>query len=272
VALILAGYFDESIRTEGGEPICVGGYLFKPSGYARFCERWRREVLRLPDRRQLPHFHMTDLCSGWGVYKGLGIPERVDILDRAIAVIEAHSYASIAVQFDQAEFAQLAPAEWPQYRGSIYTSACHMCLQLSGFWLREWGSHLDVLYVFERGHKFQAEAEDALRAIAANPDASNHFRYRNHRFEDKAREPGLQAADLWSWTVTKTVVNIGHKTPQALKPFLPALFRLAHVNVDRQKISMFTGEKLRRYIYEQLVRAEEHGIPVMFRNRKPAFK
>jgi hypothetical protein len=33
VVLVLGAYFDESERQEAQEPICVGGYLFKPAAY-----------------------------------------------------------------------------------------------------------------------------------------------------------------------------------------------------------------------------------------------
>src|SRR5262245_29728791 len=61
-----------------------------------------------------------------------------------------------------------------------------MCVQLTAHRLRDWRcSNMEVLYVFERGHKFQSNAEDILSAIAAEENARQQFRYRQHMFEEK---------------------------------------------------------------------------------------
>ena len=163
--LILTGYFDESERQEAAEPICVGGYLFKQTGYKQFHRYWRREVLRFHGH-SFPHFHMTDLCAGRQEYDGLSIPDRQEILSSAVAGITRFAYGGIAIYFDRAEFEAVAPAEWPKYRGSIYSTACHMCLQATASWLRKWGSGSKVLYVFERGTRCR------LRPIPSLPQSA----------------------------------------------------------------------------------------------------
>ncbi len=255
--LILSGYFDESERNDGGKPICVAGFLFKEAGYKKFRHKWHRDVLL---DGSLPNFHMTDLCAGQGVYRGMSIPTRQVILNGAVDAIRKHTYATIAVQFDRAEFAASVPPEWPTYRGSIYSAAATMCVQIVGFWLNEWGCPMDVLYVFERGHRYQAQADRMLKAIAADGDARSRFRYRNHMFEPKS-EYGLQAADLLAWTVTKVETSRGNPT-QAIRPFLPAITRLVGPSVSRAKVYLFTGERLRRFLAEQA--EAKDGIPVDF--------
>lgn len=273
VVVILSAYFDESVREEKDAPLCVGGYVFKPAQYTRFRQRWQREVLKLPDKSRLRHFHMTDLCAGQGVYKGLRLPVRIGILERAVQVIEQQTYAAIATYFDQAEFIREAPNDWPEYRGSVYSAACQMCVQTTGYWLRDWGVHLNVLYVFERGHKFQGEADDMMKAIAASHDACSHFHYRNHLFEEKDNEVGLQAADLFAWTITKASIADPHQLPPAMKPFIPLMFKLAHINAERTKINQMTGDRLKRFIHENVWLADPgRTIPVAFGNRRRAFK
>jgi hypothetical protein len=243
----IAAYFDESERDDAGAPICVGGYLFKETGYKKFRRKWRRDVLK---DGALEPFHMTDLCAGRGCYEGMSIPARVGILDGAVDAIGKHTYAGIGIHFNRDEFVKVAPPEWPDLRGSIYTSACHMCLQTTAYWLRTWKYVGGVLYVFERGHKFQAQAHAALTAISQDAKARGDFLYANHVFEDK-NEFGLQAADLFAWTMTKANATAG-KIPAGFRPFVPAILRLASANRDRQKIYPFTGQRLARYIDEQL--------------------
>jgi hypothetical protein len=267
--LILTGYFDESERDSEGEPICVAGYLFKPTGYKHFRKKWQRDVLAFGERR-FRHFHMTDLCAGHGEYAGLPICDRVEILNGAVSAISKHTYASIAVHFDKAEFVKVAPPEWPAYRGSIYTAACHMCIQSSAHWLEKWGCHADVLYVFERGHKFQGEVEAVLKSIAANDEARALFRYGNHIFEKKS-EVGLQAADLQAWTITKARACGGGTVPKAFRPFVQPILRLANgASNGRNLLHQLTGDRLRRFVAEQLA-VPEGGIPVDFGPGKRGF-
>jgi hypothetical protein len=269
----LVACFDESIRDEGSSPICVGGYLFRAGAYTRFSERWRREVLRLKNRKIITHFHMTELCAGRGQFQGISIDDRVHALSCAVDVISALCYASVGISFRQKEFEQMAPPEWPTFRGSIYSVACHMCLQTTAHWLRSNRSHLDVEYVFEDGHRMKGEADNVLKAIAKDERARKHFRYRNHRFAEKGQEYGLQAADLLVWVVTKAaIIGETRKMPKALYPFIFEIRRLGRTLNDRTHIHEFTGDLLERFLVEQSGLTGQDHVLVNFGPRKPRFR
>jgi hypothetical protein len=268
--MVIGGYFDESVRDDGTAPIVVGGFLFKPTQYKRFRERWHREVLRLPDRRRLKHFHMTDLCAGKGVYRGLAIDERSGVLRRAVNVICACAYGGLGVKFQQVEYEALAPPEWATYRGSIYAQACGLCVQIASYQLKEWRCpSMEVLYVFERGHKFQSEANDILMAYARHEATRKQLQYRNHLFEEKEKEFGLQAADLFAWSMTKAASIDGGEIPRAFRPFVADVVRLSSVMKDRLRLTILTGDMLRRYLMEQADLARGL-IPVHFREGRKA--
>jgi hypothetical protein len=239
--VLVTGYFDESERDDAGSPICVAGFLFKPSGYKAFRRYWASNVLRYRGRRVEP-FHMTDLCSGKGVYRDLSISARVEILNHAVHAISKNALGATGMFFKRDEFIAKAPAGWPLLFGSIYTVACHLCVQTTAFWLSEWDIHGDALYVFERGHKFQAEANAFLNGIAGDPETRREFRYRQHIFEDKT-EYGLQAADLFSWTMTKAHVADGNP-PRAMKPFIDPILRFSDASHGRYRLTRFTGKHL----------------------------
>jgi Protein of unknown function (DUF3800) len=245
---VLAGYFDESEQQQGNWPICVGGFLFKPSGYKRFRRKWNRDVLRFRGRRVAP-FHMTDLCSGHGVYEGLTISDRVVILENAVEAIVAHTYSGVAIQFYQSEFERKAPADWPLRFGSIYTAACQMCLRATAYWLNRDGCQMNVYYVFEEGHEFENEAHLLLSAVGKHEDVRRLLRYRKHAFEPKT-EVGLQAADFFAWVCTKasTVGASGEPIPRAFVPFLGPVTVWADKHNDQSRIHEFTGPRLERFI------------------------
>lgn len=243
---VVAAYFDESERADGNEPICVGGFLFKPSGYKKFRRYWQSHVLRFKGR-QLEHFHMTDLVAGHAEYDGLAISDRLEILNHAINAIRTYTYAGISVTFDQAEFERKAPPDWPDVFGSIYTVSCTMCLESSGFWLREWGCQMNVLYVFEQGHKFQDEAHRLLSAVGQHAEARTLFRYRQHMFEPKT-EVGLQAADLYSWVITKSRSIDGGPVPRSLKPFVAPILRCDKWDSFRQSVERLPHHRLLQFL------------------------
>ena len=93
------------------------------------------------------------------------------------------------------------------------------------------------------------KSSDRLNAVAADHEAARDFRYSGHRFEDKKAECGLQAADLLSWAITK--VSLGSVTP-SLRPFFPSIIRLASDKRERQVIYPLTGEKLVKFMQDQM--------------------
>jgi len=248
--VVLTGCFDESERFDGHEPICVGGFLFRPSGYKKFRRYWQSNVLRFRGQR-FKHFHMTDLCAGHGEYEHLSIADRLIVLNHAVHAINANALGAIGIHFNQAEFERKAPRNWPDVFGSIYTVACNMCLQATAYWLKEWRCQLHVLYVFEQGHKFEEEADEFLDAVGRHDEARKRFRYRKHMFEPKS-EVGLQAADLYAWTITKCIIANG-TPPRAMRPFVESLVRFA-AGQERYKLYPFIGDKLDRFLVEHLTR------------------
>jgi hypothetical protein len=173
--VFLRAYFDESIRPDLDEPICVGGYLFKSAAYDRFKRRWQRTVLRYGARR-FGAFHMTDLFAGAKEYEGLATDDRVRILEAAISATCAHAYAGVGTYFDQAEFERSVPADWAQAYGSIDSLACQLCLQATGHWLVQWRCPMRVEYLFERGHRHWKEADVRLTQVTKREEIRKLFR------------------------------------------------------------------------------------------------
>lgn len=262
----LIGFFDESESPLGQKPIAVAGFLFTRAGYASFYREWKRTVLRHGTSR-FAHFHMTDLYAGKGVYAGILIPERVEIFENAITAISRNIHASVGVYFDQQEFEEVAPAEWAHYFGSIYTAACHMCIQATAYGLREWQSSSKVHFTFESGYKFQAQANSLLERIRNDPAATRDFRYSGHSFDEKEQSFGLQAADLFAWNVVKNGLGA---VPPSLRPFLSSMGRLAREIKKRQVFFPLTGDRLVAFLNDQMLAtwSHERHIPVEFGPRK----
>lgn len=243
--MFIRACFDESIRQDFDEPICVGGYLFKQAAYEKFKRQWHRSVLRYGKRR-FTAFHMFDLFGGNDEYEGLLAEDRAAILDAAVTAIGDHAYAGVGTYFDQAEFARSVPADWTERFGSIYPLACNLCLQATGHWLDKWNCPMRVDYLFEQGHQDLHEADARLKAAIALPGIAKQFHYRSHAFLEKG-EPGLQTADLFAYTMTRVHAHIAGK--KIYPTMIPPLLKLAQAP-KLQKLHRVTGDKLKRLLHE----------------------
>lgn len=261
----LKGFFDESERTEGQEPLVVAGAVFYPGRYRRFAREWRR-MLRTAPGGPFTHLHMTNLYAGKREYDGLG-DRRGEILGAAVDLINDHTTLAVSVVIDQAEFERLAPAWYAELHGSIYTTACQMGMRATSFHLSEFGISRPVDYEFERGHRFASEAEAVLREIRNLPvENEEGYHYGSHAFTDKKSEPGLQAADLLAWTIARAHVHF--PTNRTVQLFRPHLLRLGR-DLNRFKVQLMTGDKLSRFMEEQVERPRHYFFkrPMEMRDR-----
>jgi hypothetical protein len=261
----LAAYFDESDRKDGSEPICVAGYVFSPGGYRRFAREWRR-FLRSACPGGLRYLHMTDLYAGLGAgYRGLG-DHRAAILGQAVALINEHIAAGVGTMFDQAEFVDAAPPWYAELQGSIYSTACQICLRQTAVWLEDHGCSQLVTYTFEAGHKFEHEANAILRRVAAAPRVQDTHRYHSHRFAEKTAAAGLQAADVLAWTLARA--RIGFPDNRTMDLFAPHVMALAR-DSSRYQVNVFTAHTLRRFFAEQADKPKDYYFrkPPEFRGK-----
>jgi hypothetical protein len=253
----LLGFFDESERRLPTEPITVAGYLFKPTRYKQFVRRWGG-VLRLAGG--VDHLHMTDLFAGEKAFDGLSIARRAEVFAEAVTVINDHMTAAVGISFLQSEFEAAAPANWPNLFGSIYNTACQMCVEMSGAWLMEHHRGEHVKYVFEAGHKFQHEADAALKVLGADAAHRRKGRYLSHGFKEKIGAVGLQAADVLAWAATKEEGwNHGDRI---LDPFLRTLRAMAS-DRTRYEVKLVTRGALGEYFrlqQESIARGDRHLV------------
>jgi len=109
----LGGYFDESERKDGSEPISVAGYVFKPKSYEHF-SRKRARMLASAGSAPTPYFHMTELYArdSDDIYAGWSVEQRAEVLRQAVDAVRKHTYCGVSVLLSQSEFEAVAPPLW----------------------------------------------------------------------------------------------------------------------------------------------------------------
>jgi hypothetical protein len=252
--MVLAGFFDESERSEKSEPMSVAGYIFKPKGYHHFVRKWERMLKSGPT--PTTHFHMTHLYARTYEYEGWSVEQRADVLRQAIDAVRKHAFCGISVLFSQSEFERLRPPLWEFKFGSIYTAACQMVLRMTAYAMDRHLSYEPIAYAFESGHRFWDEANAILTGTGKDPQLKRVYRYHSHTAIDKEQAYGLQAADMLAWIMTR--LTVGAPSNHTMRTFVPLLNWMVRDQSQRTKYYLFhsTGEHLRQFFNEQMSRQD----------------
>jgi hypothetical protein len=265
--MVLGAYFDESIRDgQGSEPISVAGFVFKPNAYRSFKRAWKRMLVAGPTPTTC--FHMTNLYARDYEYRGWSVEDRAHILQKALGAVERHAFFGIGVMFSQSEFEKLAPVNWKDEFGSIYSVACQMILGVTAVWMDHNKCFTLIAYFFEDGHKFWQEADDMLHAIGQDPEERKRCRYNSHTSLNKRSSYGLQAADLSAWMDTRA--KVGFPDNHTMRAFSPIILKFGANQPGRFKVLHLTGHSLKGFIDIQVARAKR--VPVRHGIKRPSLR
>src|SRR5262249_21355161 len=135
--------------------------------------------------------------------------------------------------------------KWIRGFGHAYPICCHSAMHSLGRKLEQMGLHDDVNYVFEAGHKFQAEAMYFMSTWVLVPEMRNAYRYKGHAFLDKADAVPLQAADMLAWEWAKCRDETLEKGNRPLRKSSRALFEN---NLKHYSIHHISGTTLTKYL------------------------
>lgn len=234
-------YLDESERN--GRSFCVAGYGFLPREAIAFSEEWGR----LLGGRV---FHMTDLNARQGEFMGVSNAEVDAIMRQGVAIINKSVVIGVAAACDLSEMHSLAP-RWIRGFGHAYPLCCYVCMASLGSFLDELGLNETINYIFEAGHRAQAEANDLLDRMDAYTRTRCH--YRSHAYYDKNDARPLQAADLLAWEIAKIhdEICIQRKSQPRKRKSLEAMLQ-----GNKIQAYLLTGADLRR----QMLEVERQGL------------
>ncbi len=70
-------------------------------------------------------------------------------------------------------------------------------------WADSSGFDGEIIYFFESGHKDQAVSNMAMTQVFRDEQMRRTYRYSTHKFADKRKMLGLQAADILAWQTRK---------------------------------------------------------------------
>jgi hypothetical protein len=193
-ALVLAeSYFDETNTHSADKRLCVGGYVFLSDAAEEQARRW----LANNERWGLPYFHMVECAHNTGIYAHL-TEEECDLAAReAIKIIKETASQGVCVTVLAADYDELMPPL--NFLGSAYDHCARAVITGVANWIGRSQFSGDMHYFFEAGVDTQSAASASILEMMRDADIRREARYVGHTFIEKARSPGVQAADLLAW-------------------------------------------------------------------------
>jgi hypothetical protein len=186
-------FFDESGTHDGAPILCMGGLVLENETAKQISVRWK-EML---DGYGLPFFRMAACAHGTKPFDHLGKDQCIAIETEAISIIRSAIKFGFAVSVYPSQFDKTVPHS-PEI-GSPYSLCAHTCLTAVRGWANRFNIEGKISYVFEAGHRSQAEANGIMIRLFKKPNLRAEHRYAGHSFADKRAVLPLQAADIIAW-------------------------------------------------------------------------
>jgi hypothetical protein len=187
VMFIVEGYFDESGTLDEPPGIfCVSGYFIEVDAAKQMDAEWDKILAE----HSIPYFHMVDCAHGAGIFAGMPVEERSDVVKKLIDLIKTFTIEGYSI------FASSDVFESSLGSPDIYSECVSGCVMALHQFLRMSRVEGDVAYFFEDGHKNKGNAYNHIAKNVKRPGDSVTF-----AAKEKIRL--IQAADLLAWQSTK---------------------------------------------------------------------
>ena len=233
-------YFDES-RMDDGKPFpTIGGYVSTVGNWLELNVRWRSELKNVG----LTSFHAKDCWANKGQFadrEKWPTTAKRELVDSLLNIILQFSLRCFVCTLDNGAYLEASQDRQPSRFGSQYELCGFGVSVLLGKWA-EAHNVREVAVVFDQGNRYRHNFELGYQLTQcgswtfARPLGSITF-------ASDERVVPLQAADLYAWTMART---IDEGMAQQISPTIPWAYRVWH-DVPRSEnyIKRGTLEKMR---------------------------
>ena len=149
--------------------------------------------------KKLPYFRMSACNSGSEPFDRLSKDERIAVQKEAIALIGKFATRGAVITLDQAAFNRTITSKG--FVRTPYEFCVWMILTAVQVWIdgQQLSEKVGAGYFFESGHAHQKMANGLMNKIFTDETMKRKYRYKAHRFVDKASVRPTQAADILAW-------------------------------------------------------------------------
>ena len=201
-------FLDESCTHDSAPLTIVGGYLFKPLNAEEFQNSWHK-TLKPFATRGITHFHAAACAYPNDEFVDLLEEERKFLFREMVALIGRTAKLGFVIELENSVYNawRIDNPTVNSLVGSKYAACCFQSFMFIRHLLQKEDESMKIHYAFERigqgkgkGHPFDRERDDLLRAIEASPRLTDAFRYGGKSHFPKGEMHALEAADLLVWT------------------------------------------------------------------------
>lgn len=197
--MLVTVYIDES-GTHAGSPVMVlGGRIAKLGQWIDFDKKWRR-LLRTND---LKYAHSTELRKQRGEFAGWSASQCDDFVTEAHKIIGRHTLCGFAITLDHDDYQKVyrAAKRPPKLKIDSKYGLCFRVMLMNVMrWIKRSlpdGNH-EIHFVLENGDPGSGDAQAILNEAKKTAPDDLRDMLRTLTYGEKARFPGLQAADFVS--------------------------------------------------------------------------
>ena len=199
--MIVTVYIDESGTHDSGVTV-LGGWVGRLGQWSGFDPPWRK----LLKNNGLDYFHSKSMRQSKGQFRDWKVFEKFAFTQRAAEIALKHLEFGFTVALSDAAYEQHYIAGYRPKKIPLdtrYGLCFRHCLSLVPMMAKDAfrGRDLDINFVLESGHKNAGDAQRIFDRVKTqglkNPDEIKIVEMlETLTFEDKARWPGLQVADI----------------------------------------------------------------------------
>lgn len=201
-------FVDESCTHDAAPVTIVGGYLFTPQAALGFQNSWRERLRPLADK-SITSFHASPCAAKDEEFVNLNDAERLSLFHDLVALTRKTAMLGFVAEVKDSVY-----KSWRKENptvdslvGSKYAVCCLQSFMLLNEAAKKENERKSIHYFFERvgegkgkGHPFDKERDDLIRAIEASSKLVRMFRYGGSTRTPKGEMHALEAADLLVWT------------------------------------------------------------------------
>lgn len=203
---MLTAYLDESRTDEGKAYPVIGGYLAPVEAWLAFSSEWKA-ILR---EEGIPCFHAAE-C--WGNIKKSVFEDRQKwtmrekerLIGRLLTVVEAHVFRGVVSSLDnQAYLKLIGDRKASRHKHGSQYELCGFSTAILVGEFAESKSPFPISFVFDQGNRYRHQFERGYEIVRRGPQPFVRF-LGPLTFASDERVVPLQAADLYAWTLARSM-------------------------------------------------------------------
>lgn len=198
ITAVIKAYFDESSDGRSKRVFAAGGYVATENNWLKFEKEWAR-------RSGGAVFHLTDLLSGFGDFRGWSETRRFDLIRAMIDVLNGIDVKGFHTAILLKDFSEIFPAD---DNDAPYFMCFQECFNEAAIWANELDDNVACFFDLQNDLEYRAcRIFKHVQGLADRPGWEVARRLISITYGSKRQYTPLQPADLIASTGTKLLIE-----------------------------------------------------------------